>query len=254
MDNSSKISTVQNVNIYFNIANVGKRILGMLLDRLFIFAYIFVMLLILFFLILNSPEDLFNNDISFPIVMYLILVILPYFFYFLLFPIFMQGQTPGKRIVGTRIVKEDGSEAGFGTFFVRWLLNIIDIELLMAVTLVPVGLIVMLVTKKRQRIADLVAKTVVINTKVTNVSQRPDFAQLAEEYNPVFLQVLLLSDSDVRIIRESLARAKRNQNVEILQKLRQKIEDTINETKPEMTDEQYIDAVLKDYRFFAENG
>jgi len=248
MENSPKINTAQNVNIYINLADTSKRILGILLDRLFIVVYIIFICIITFGIMGNSPEMLNPSENTVFFFSFFVIVLLPYMFYFLIFPVLMQGQTPGKRIIGTRIVREDGGEAGFGNFFVRWLLDIVDIYIFGAM----VGLIVMLVTKKRQRVADLVAKTVVINTKIVNKGQRPDFEKLAEEYNPVFLQVLQLSDKDVRIIREAFERAKRNQNAEILKKLRTKIEEVIIETKPEMTDEQYVDTVLKDYRYFAE--
>jgi uncharacterized RDD family membrane protein YckC len=248
MENAPTINTAQNVNIYFNIADTGKRIFGVLLDGLFLFVYIIIVALILIGISANSPEMLLNFDTN-PIfaVIFITAIAIPCMFYNLLFPVFMQGQTPGKRIIGTRIVKEDGSEATFGTYLVRWLLDLVD-----NMFYSMVGLIVMLCTKKRQRVADLVAKTVVINTKISNDGQRPDFEQIAREYHPVFSQVLLLADNDVRIIRESFARAKRNQNAELMTKLREKIESVIAETKPEMTDEQYIITVLNDYKFFAE--
>ncbi|MDR2684855.1 MAG: RDD family protein [Prevotellaceae bacterium] len=248
MDNSTKINTAQNVNIDYDLAEISQRIWAFLLDRVFIFAYIFIMLAILSIIIENNPQ-IFNTDTNFWFIfVYISLMILPYIFYHLAFPYLMQGQTPGKKILGIRIVRGNGSEAGFGVFFIRWLLNLIDFDLFGTL----VGLIVMVCTKKHQRIADLVANTVVINIKNIKQSQRPDFEKFEEEYHPVFMHVLQLSDNDVRIIRETFERAKHNGNTEILQKLRAKIEAVTAEAAPEMPDENYIDAILKDYKYFAE--
>ncbi|MDR1544003.1 MAG: RDD family protein [Prevotellaceae bacterium] len=247
MNNYTIINTAQNVNINYNLAETSQRIWAFILDKIILSAYITILLVIMVLISANN-QQFFNTETNFGIFFtYLLLLILPYIFYNLLFPYFMQGQTLGKRIVGIRIVKEDGGEAGFGTFFVRWLLNLVDFYLVSTL----VGLIVMVCTQKRQRIADLVASTVVINVKKIKVSQRPDFERLAEEYHPTFMQVLLLSDNDVRIIRQSFDRARRNGNAEILQKLREKIETITTETAPEMSAEQFIDTVLRDYKYFA---
>lgn len=69
----------------------------------------------------------------------------------------MYGQTPGKMLAGVVVVKEDGSPCTMGASFVRNFLRIIDI--------IPgfyvVGLVVMLMSDRNQRIGDSVARTVV---------------------------------------------------------------------------------------------
>ena len=73
-----------------------------------------------------------------------------------------RGQTPGKRLLGVVVVCEDGGPCGYGDAAVRTFLRPVD-----GLGVVPylVGLIVVLVTDRNQRIGDLVAETVVVRTE-----------------------------------------------------------------------------------------
>jgi uncharacterized RDD family membrane protein YckC len=69
------------------------------------------------------------------------------------------GQTIGKRVMRLRVVRADGTEAGMREIFVRTILRVID-----GIAFYLVGLVVMLVTgKRRQRLGDLAAATVVVD-------------------------------------------------------------------------------------------
>jgi uncharacterized RDD family membrane protein YckC len=68
-----------------------------------------------------------------------------------------EGQTVGKRLMKLRVVRADGRPAGMGEIGVRTILRVIDNYL--------VGLIVMLATgERRQRIGDLAAGTIVVES------------------------------------------------------------------------------------------
>ena len=241
-----QINTAQNVNINYSLASVGSRIGARLLDGLFV--GLFAIIIIAILVAIGTNGNIFDEDAG---VILIVIVILSLFLiislYQLLFPYFWEGQTPGKRIVGIRIVREDGAEATFGTYFVRWLLGIVD-----RFFYNMVGLIVMLSSEKRQRVADIVAKTVVISTQVQYFNQRPDFERIMHEYQPVFSQVLQLSDKDVRIISQAYDRARAIDDIETIKKLRYKIEQAISQTNPSMNDRAYIETVLRDYHYFAQ--
>ncbi len=68
------------------------------------------------------------------------------------------GQTVGKRLLGLTVVSADGSPAGAGAIAVRTLLRLVDT----LPFLYLLGLIVMLLTERKQRIGDLAAGTVVV--------------------------------------------------------------------------------------------
>lgn len=83
---------------------------------------------------------------------------LPVFlFWFIYFPICegLLGQTLGKTIMGTRVIKQCGARIGVGNSFLRHLFDIFDISF-------AVGVLIIRNTPMKQRIGDLIAKTVVI--------------------------------------------------------------------------------------------
>ena len=77
--------------------------------------------------------------------------------WFLLFSVMegLTGQTVGKKIMKLKVVGEDFSPNTIGTSFVRHLFDTFDLFLL-------AGLLVASTNKKKQRIGDLVAKSLVV--------------------------------------------------------------------------------------------
>jgi uncharacterized RDD family membrane protein YckC len=67
------------------------------------------------------------------------------------------GQTLGKRFLGVRVESIDGRSAGTGAIVIRTLLRVVD----SLPALYLLGLIVALLTPRRQRLGDLAARTVV---------------------------------------------------------------------------------------------
>ena len=254
MEGGVYINTAQNVTIDYELADIGKRVLARILDNIFIGIYFFILILIFIAISDNTNGDFLDSKsdefiISFWVIISFILLAPP-LFYSLYFPYFMQGRTPGKAIMKIKIVKLDGSEASFGTYLARWLMSVVDFQLPPIGSLL--GLIVMASTQKRQRIADLAAKTVVISTQQQIKINQTVLSQLSEFYKPTFGQVLQLSDKDVRIISQNLSRARKSMDYSMIGTLRKKIEDVIHEYRPEMGDIEYIEAVLKDYQYFSQ--
>lgn len=68
------------------------------------------------------------------------------------------GRTPGKRALGIRVIAADGQPASLAQFVLRGVITLADILPLP----LPVGLVVISVSPKRQRLGDLVAGTLVV--------------------------------------------------------------------------------------------
>jgi uncharacterized RDD family membrane protein YckC len=77
------------------------------------------------------------------------------FGYDVLFEVFGGGRTPGKRWTGLRVVTLEGDAIGAGASLVRNLLRIVDWVLLL-------GVVFVFVTRRNQRVGDLVAGTLVV--------------------------------------------------------------------------------------------
>ncbi len=70
------------------------------------------------------------------------------------------GATLGKRLMGLRIVKEDGSPISWGESIIRNLLRIVD-----GLFFYLVGAIIIWNTQRRQRLGDILAHTVVVRAR-----------------------------------------------------------------------------------------
>ncbi len=68
-----------------------------------------------------------------------------------------RGQTPAKKWLKIKVVREEGSPIDYGTALVRNILRIIDALPIVYI----IGAILIVVTDKKQRLGDIVAKTLV---------------------------------------------------------------------------------------------
>ena len=75
--------------------------------------------------------------------------------------------------------------------------------------------------------------------------------QVEEQYEPVFTNVTLLNDKDVRLIKETYQIAKRSNDYKTLTALRIKV-DSILKTNSNLYDREYLDTVLKDYNYYTQ--
>jgi uncharacterized RDD family membrane protein YckC len=93
------------------------------------------------------------------------LLVLAFFFmewgYGSLFEGLWNGQTPGKRLLGLRVVREDGHAIGFNEALVRNLLRAADVLPLFY----GVGVVAMTLTARLQRLGDVAAGTMVIHER-----------------------------------------------------------------------------------------
>ena len=237
MDNF-QIETAQNVSIQQNVAGIGDRLLGYLIDSLIIGAYWIASL----FILGSSGIDSQNSKMIF----YMVLGI-PTFLYFLLFETFWDGRTPGKATFNLRVVKLDGSKPGFGSYFVRWIMRIIDIS----ISFGGVAVLTILLNGKGQRLGDMAAGTTVINEKKKVRLRHTLLEELPDDYKPRYPQVTVFSDKDVQTIKTVFSQAKINSNHNVIVKLADKLAKTM-QIVPEEKPMIFVDRVLKDYNFYTQ--
>src|SRR5262249_40137664 len=91
----------------------------------------------------------------------LIVAFLVYYAYFGIFEVFWQGQTPGKRLVGLRVMAVPGRPISLYQPLIRILVRIADqIPGLYGVAIVSVSL-----SRRQQRLGDFAAATVVVHER-----------------------------------------------------------------------------------------
>lgn len=235
-----KITTSQNVDLDYEAAGIGYRLLASLLDETFKIIYIIICLMILG-LSHKNDSSIYSGGGTYTLYTFLIIAALPYTLYYFLSELFMNGQSFGKKIVAIKVVKLDGTQPGVSSYMLRSLLRIIDNGL--------VGLLTIAITEKSQRLGDLAAGTTVIKTS-SKVSLRDTILyKPISNYKIVFDQVSLLSDKDVGIIKEILDHSLTNNKRENLTLLAQKVKLKMGVTTT-LKDEEFLKTILLDYSHY----
>ncbi len=232
-----KLETTQNVLLEFDLAGAGDRIISGILDWLFIGAYFF------FFYFLFLKLSISGDTQTF---LFIVLVTTPIFFYHILFQIFMNGQSPGKKIMKIKVIKLDGAQPSLGDYILRWVFRIIDWLPFLFIT----AIISIVVSKKEQCIGDVVANTTVIKLKKRASLEDTILKVIEHNYKPTFKDVLLFSDKDINTIKEALEIYKKNKNSKHIDKLALKAKQLLKEEANTMSSYRTLDTILKDYNFF----
>lgn len=240
------ITTTQNVNINFNTASVGERILAYLLDVLIFVAYYVVIYYVVFSLI--GLEDAMSNMDPWSQRAIIGFFSLPILLYTLVLENLLEGQTIGKRIMKIKVIKIDGYQAGFGDYLMRWIFRIVEV----APPFTIIGLIAMMVNKKTQRLGDMAAGTAIISLKNNISINHTILKEIKADYVPTYPLVIKLTDNDVRIIKETFEVAVKAADFDIINKLQHKIETVTGIKSVSSSPMAFIDTILKDYNYYTQ--
>jgi uncharacterized RDD family membrane protein YckC len=241
------INTSQNVNIKFVAASVGERMLASFLDILIKGAYVLVILYIVFYLL--GVGDYLRNLDDWSAAAIVILCMFPILIYSLVLESIFEGQTIGKKITKIKVVKLDGYQASFGDYLIRWLLRIIENNIMGGL----IGLIAMITNSKTQRLGDIAAGTAVITLKNNVNISHTILEEISTEYIPKYPMVIKLSDNDVRIVKETFNRALAQDDFEMINKLKEKVEKVTGIKKNNESNREFIKTILKDYNFYTQH-
>jgi uncharacterized RDD family membrane protein YckC len=179
LDATIHVVTPENIAFEYRLAGPFRRLPAFLLD-LCIGTAIFIGLVIAIGLMI-SPT---SGSLAGALVLLLFFVV--WWFYGVLFETFMNGQTPGKYILGLRVLTDAGQPINGMQATLRNLLRAADLLLPMF------GLLVMSLNRKSQRLGDLVAGTIVVVEErqwLTGVArlEDPRAIQLAAYLPPNFV-------------------------------------------------------------------
>ncbi|REE24572.1 putative RDD family membrane protein YckC [Winogradskyella pacifica] len=233
-----QIETAQNVGINQNVASIGDRMLGYLIDSAIILLYGIAAILLLTTL---------NMDMGDTWAIYL-LVSLPAFLYYVLLETFLDGKTVGKVLMKTRVVKLDGSKPSFSNYFVRWILRIVDVVL----TSGGVAAFTILIKGNGQRLGDIAAGTTVISEKQLLTINDTLIKDIPVDYVPTYSQVTVLNDKDMQTVKNLYDDALRNGHHNIILNLHHRLLKIMAiETQDKPVD--FVATVIKDYNYYTQN-
>src|SRR5476651_1335127 len=156
----TELELPEEIDLQVELANVGSRTLAILVDIALGGLVLFTVYALTMLLAHDVADDWLTRLSSNALKTLLMLLIFGFqWCYFNLFEWMWNGQTPGKRLLHLRVIKVDGSPVSGIDVLLRNLSRPID-------TLGPMGLIGLLmifVSRKAQRLGDLMARTLVIH-------------------------------------------------------------------------------------------
>jgi uncharacterized RDD family membrane protein YckC len=205
MDRTLDVRTPESIAFSYELAGVGSRFLAVMIDMA---AQIGLLALIVWGLFLIGIAHLttlthtggdvrFVHNVAAGVVIFVIFII--FFGYFILFEAFWSGQTPGKRALGIRVVRDGGYPIDLTAVLVRNLIRVGEL----ALGFYAVAAASALLSKENKRIGDYAAGTIVVReSKMTE----PDFAANAANAEPVYAPTAYATGEERALIKRFLER------------------------------------------------
>ncbi|MGO8749685.1 MAG: RDD family protein [Thermoguttaceae bacterium] len=179
MSNSDRytLETPENVEVEFELAGLGSRFCAMLIDSLLIALTALLLVVLLMVAGMAYSPILAGDGIVagrlgrwLAAVFWIIVAALLFDGYFIFFELVMRGQTPGKRSMKVRVLRDDGTPVTINEVFVRNILRLVDF----LPAAYAVGAIVMFCNPLWKRLGDIAAGTIVVKEGRLDYRARAD--------------------------------------------------------------------------------
>ncbi len=251
------ITTPFNIDLEFRIASFNKRLLAWLIDITIICFYYYLMLRFIY--------PLFGMGEAVSTAAGLFVIVLPVLAYQLAFELFLNGQTIGKRIAGIKVIDKEGREPTWGQYITRWILCIGNLFIyiipyvilanpafmLFFMILYLPDFLTIVISQRSQRIGDFAAGTVVIDANYkANISETIYLEIEDKGYQPLFPEVMRLTDRDINGIRNLLNTKRPGKDTEhYIIDVAQKIKTVLN-IQSDLYPTDFLEKLLQDYNYF----
>lgn len=254
-----QINTVFNIDLEFETAPFHRRLFAYIIDFFILIIYLYSLKSLLYGAMDISLREYMGLDI--------LIISLPMFLYSLVCEVLMNGQTIGKKLMGIRVISLDGGKPTAGQFILRWITKFFEWPFLFGFIFSSVGdvliyifstglfgigvIIIVSLTAKNQRLGDLAAGTVVIDTRIDTSVHDTVFMQIDNSnYKVTFPQVMRLSDNDINTIKTVLTQAEKRNNHDISFRVEYKIKSVL-QIESDLHTIDFLKKLLEDYNYLA---
>jgi uncharacterized RDD family membrane protein YckC len=266
-----KITTNFNIDLEFTPAPFHRRLFAWMLDIIVIFFYIYFAIKCIEWI---AESRIFRNENSSEGIWAIMMVLmLPILTYHLIMEVMLKGQSVGKRIMGLRVISENGGKPSISQYIIRWLIRTSDYMIVIIALNAPTGfgsgasfiwqigaafgllmtdIILVNSSQKSQRLGDMLAHTILIRTKENARIEDTIFLQVQENYVPSFPQVMQLSDRDINALKGILDTAKKQSDYHLAERAAEKIKGHLK-IDTSMSAFDFLEILLKDYNYLSAN-
>jgi uncharacterized RDD family membrane protein YckC len=249
-----KLDTGFNIQVDFTLASFIKRFGATWIDNVLIIVY---WLLIRWLLYTSyGPNWMRKEWVD-------ILFSLPPLLYHVLCEIFLNGQSLGKKAVRIKVISADGGEPSISQYLIRWLFRSVDFAWLWLFPAVVMGalpwwsfvfmfggLACFIITPYSQRIGDLVAGTLLIDTKTRMSWEDTVFTELADNYVPRYPQVMQLSDKDINTLKSIINTVSKSGDYDLSMRIADRIRNKL-QMSSDQDSLEFLETLLKDYNYYS---
>ena len=199
LDISLDVETPEQIALSYSIAGIGSRGAAAAIDTLISFAILAALTVIL----LIAANHMGPRPAKAPpssawvLAFYFIAQFVVMWGYYVIFEGIWDGQTPGKRIMKLRVVRDGGFSVTFGASAVRNLLRVVD-----AFGVYLVAIVVALMNSSRKRLGDIVAGTFVVKEERADARSSPVKPAAVQDRN-LFTR---LSDDEYSVLERYVER------------------------------------------------
>ena len=257
-----QIATPFNIDLEFEIAEFQKRLFAYIIDFSILLLY-FISMKYLYYGGGYTSEQVLKSHVGIDI----LTISLPMLLYSLVSEILMHGQTIGKKIMGIRVVSLEGGEPTLGQYLLRWMFKAFEwpfmfgyaffsresiiVYILITGFLGMAVVIIIAVTKKSQRLGDVAANTVVVNTKSLLTVHDTVFMEISQpDYKVQFPEVLKLTDRDINTIKNVVSHFHKTHNADTCDRVAYKVQNVLK-VETDMYTIDFLEKLLSDYNYLA---
>lgn len=266
-----KVLTSFNIEVEFEIPEFYRRLIALLIDILVQFFYLKLAEQI--YSSVQQNVNPWSEDGYHDLWAIGLLLTLPFMIYHVVLEITMNGQSIGKKILNIRVVNENGGRASISQFLIRWLLRISDLWIVFIILIIMLDplafrnaetaliilsalaflitdIVLVVSSKKGQRIGDILAHTILIRTNAKTSIEETVFQEVSDSYHPSFPEIMQLSDKDINAIKSILETSRKKGDFNMAATASEKIKAHLK-IDTSMSPFDFLDTLLKDYNYLS---
>ena len=239
------IDTPEQVSLEFSLATVGSRFLALAVDTLIQVGSA----LVLFIGVgIGAAAASFTLEQAGPWLMAVLVLGLfaVYYVYFAVFEAVWNGQTPGKRVVGLRVIHASGRPVSVFEAILRNIVRIAD----QLPGIYAVGIVSVFLTERSQRLGDLAAGTVVVHERVEGEAARELTTPRTAGLPVTHYGATRLSAEEISVIELFFRRREQldgHARVRAARRIAERIRQRLGISAP-IDNEQLLEEVLSEFR------
>lgn len=246
-----KLDTGFNIEVDFVITPFHKRLFSWMIDSVIIISYFLVGRKLLGGILDDEEWEWLS-----------VLFGLPPLFYYLICELLMNGQSVGKKALGIKVITMDGGQPTLSQYLIRWVFRLADFPIWVFIAIVYgalpwwcalflfAGIACVIITPHSQRIGDLVAGTIIIDTRTHTSWEDTVFTELEHNYQPRFPQVMRLSDKDINTLKSIIGAVKKKSDYDLSHRIGERIKSQLH-IESDQDSLEFLETLLKDYNYYS---